>query len=37
MESDEPDLASAFHDFMVRLLARRLMQTNRTLTAGDVR
>ena len=33
MEQEEPALASAFHEFMVRILAERVTQQNRTLRA----
>jgi len=33
MERDAPELASAFHEFMVRVLAERVTQQNRTLRA----
>jgi SulP family sulfate permease len=33
MERDKPALASAFHEFMVRVLAERVTQQNRTLRA----
>jgi SulP family sulfate permease len=33
MEQENPALASAFHEFMVRVLAERVTQQNRTLRA----
>ena len=33
MEQDDPDLASSLHHWMVRLLAERLTDSNRTLEA----
>jgi len=33
MEREHPELASAFHEFLVRVLAERVTQQNRTLHA----
>jgi len=33
MQKENPRLASAFHEFMVRVLAERITQQNRTLRA----
>jgi len=33
MQSDDPDVAAAFHEFIARLLAERLAQNSKTLDA----